>query len=208
MFNPSDIEDLTAKDIYSCLLSDIPRPKIEDKYPENNWSQIWKRLQNGVLSLESRSFLYLIIHERVGTKERGNRIMPGRYPSPHCPRCSDENIRSVENIIHRYTQCILVEEVWEWVRSQIVSLDISLDLSLDKDLLSLNFPLGLRENAVMWLLGIFVELVEVEVVRKGNNLKIDQVIGIYKQRKQRAKHQAIPELGLILALDDDAQGIG
>ena len=61
-FLPSDIEEITTKNIYQCLLQDLPSPLIEQKYPDRNWSQTCKRLKSGVLSSKSRSFLYLLQH--------------------------------------------------------------------------------------------------------------------------------------------------
>ena len=66
--------------------------------------------------------------------------------------------------------------------------------------------LGLRENAVLWLLGVFIEVVEAEVVLKGNRLCLPSVQGLFKQRKHWSRHQAIPDLGIILGLD--TEGIG
>ena len=72
IFTPSEATDLTTKLIYSALIEDLPPPVIENKHPDKDWSLVWKRLQNGVFSPESRSFLYLLAHERVGTRKRGN----------------------------------------------------------------------------------------------------------------------------------------
>ena len=127
--------------------------------------------------------------------------MWGRYPSSGCQNCG-----LVETIHHRYCQCINVSEAWEWLRAKIVSLDISLDVTDDMEFLTLCFEMGLRENAILWLLGVFVEIVETEVVLRGNKLSVTSAKGIFKQRKQLSRHQAIPELGIILGLD--TEGIG
>ena len=87
-------------------------------------------------------------------------------------------------------------------------LDISLDTVEDFEVLSLNFPKGFRENAILWLVGVYVELVETEVILKGNRLSIASVKGIFKQRKQAAKYLALPVLGTILGLETEARGIG
>ena len=179
---------------------------IEQKHPDKNWSTIWKRLKSGVFSSEARSFLYLLIHERVGTKERGNRLMPGRFPSPNCNLSCPPG--QPESILHRYSQCSHVSEAWELVRYQLSLLDISLNTTSDMDILSLNFEKGLWENALLWMIGVFVEVVESEVVLKRNKLNTATILGIFKQRKQNARYQALPELGIIPGLDTDSQGIG
>ena len=58
------------------------------------------------------------------------------------------------------------------------------------------------------MLGIYIELVETETVMKESPLNLSFVIGHYKQRKERTKHQAMPEIGPIPVLDTDSQGIG
>ena len=90
----------------------------------------------------------------------------------------------------------------------MVSLDASLIITDDFDILSLNFPRGLRENALLWLIGIYVELVEMEAVRKGNKLSLASVIGLFKQKKQLTRYRAVPELGIIVGLDTESTGIG
>ena len=54
-------------------------------------------------------------------KLRGHRLMPGRFPSPLCPRCGEED----ESIEHGYILCIYVSESWVWLRSIIDLLDSS-----------------------------------------------------------------------------------
>ena len=100
----------------------------------------------------------------------------------------------------------MVNQVWEWLKFQLTSLDISLNSDTDSDILSLNFQRGLRENAILWMIGIYVEMVENEVIVRGNPLKVTTASGIYKQKKLITKHQAIPDLGVIVGLD--TQGIG
>ena len=130
--------------------------------------------------------------------------MPGRFTSPLCPRCGLEP----ETASHRHLLCEHVCQAWEWVRYLILSLDSLLSAYSDKELLHLEYPKGLRENAILWLIGNFVELVESEVVLKNHKLNSSSIKGLFKQKKQRARYMAMPELGLIPGLDFDQQGIG
>ena len=109
-FTVNDIHDITTKQVYMSFVEDLPPPVIEDKFPDRNWSLKWSRLKSGVLSPEARSALYLLLHERVGTRERGNRLKPGRYPSPLCPRCHANN--TPETFSHRFIQCFFVNQAW------------------------------------------------------------------------------------------------
>ena len=132
--------------------------------------------------------------------------MPGRFTTPSCPRCLSND--SAETIPHRYTSCIYVQESWEWLKSKLVELDISLESIGDNDLLFLNYPKGLRENAILWLIGVYIETVEKEVVLRRFKLDIKLFKGILKQKKHSVRTQAIPELGIISGIDFEAQGIG
>ena len=69
---PSDFNEITTKEIYLELLTDIEPPKVEDKYSHQDWKLTWERLNSGTLSQQSKSYLYLLIHDRVGTRERGH----------------------------------------------------------------------------------------------------------------------------------------
>ena len=102
----------------------------------------------------------------------------------------------------------MVEAVWEWLKFKLVELDISLNTDTDEDLLSLNFQKGLRENAVLWMIGIYVDMVEKEVVQRGNKLGISMATGIFKQKKLMSRNQALPELGIVPGLETDSMGIG
>ena len=134
--------------------------------------------------------------------------MPGRYPSSTCLRCLEDGQGSPESTLHRYCLCSLVNEAWEWLKTVLTSLDPFLGSLSDKDFLSLKFEKGFRENAVVWLLGSFDEIVESEVVVKGVSLSVRSLTGLLKQRKQDARHKAMPELGLIGGIDFDIQGVG
>ena len=205
-YTVSDIKDITTKQLYLSYIEDLPPPVIEDKFPERNWLLKWSRLKSGVLSPESRSILYLLLHERVGTRARGHRLMPGRYPSPLCPRCLTAD--TPETFCHRFIQCPYVTQAWEWLRSILFKLDPSYCIELDVSVLCLDFEKGMRENAALWAIGTYVDIVEQEVVIKENKLSLASITGIFKQRKQRSRYKAMPDLGLIQGIDFDQQGIG
>ena len=148
--------------------------------------------------------MYLIIHERVGTRERGHRLMPNKYQTSNCPRCT----RSVESIKHRYIECSFVSEVWAWIQGRILHLDPFLGEHDDLCLLQLKFSSSIHDNAITWLLGNFISLVEKEVVSKNNNLSLPFVIGAFRQLKISHSIQALPDIGFIPGIDWDTEGIG
>ena len=87
-------------------------------------------------------------------------------------------------------------------------LDSSTVLFEDLSILRLDFFRSFRDNAIIWLLGSYVEIVEREVVIKEHKLGSSSLIGILKQKKLSLYSQAIPDLGLIPGLDWDSEGVG
>ena len=172
-------------------------PKVELKYWDRNWNLCWKRLDSGVLSFGARNVLFLLLHEKVGTKERGHRLMPTRYVTSLCPRCE---IR-VETQTHRYARCDAVMHTWESVKDLIVSLDPVLLSVSNKRLLHLDYPKVRRENAILWLLGVYLEYVECEVIRHDNRVTSVGLIGYLRYRKLASRDLAIPNLGFIQGID-------
>ena len=105
--------------------------------------------------------------------------MPGKYPSSLCPRCEGKNgSGSVETTLHRYSQCVLLSKAWDWLKNCLILLDPSLSLYSDWELLFFDFEKGMRENAILWLLGIFIETVDNLVVIKENSLSSSTLVGI------------------------------
>ena len=90
----------------------------------------------------------------------------------------------------------------------MILIDQSLALRSYPEILHLDFPVSLRENALLWLLGSYIEIVETEVVLKDHVLDHHSIAGLLKQKKQIARHLAMPDLGMIPGLDWDLQGIG
>ena len=182
------------------FLENLPSPIIMSKLPNQNWPLTWERLQSACLSPEGKSYFYLIIHERV----RGHRLMPLRFPSNLCLHCGVDR----DTYQHRYLYCPFVSEVWSWVWSIAVKLDPLISNYDNISILRLDFFKGLRENAILWLLGCYVEIVESEVVSKDKKLDLPTVIGHLKQKKQITRISALPDLGVIPCLDWDSSGIG
>ena len=205
IFFASDITSVTAKNLYLSMLDNLPPPKVETKFPDYDWALIWRRLCSGVLSPVAKSLLYLIVHDRVSTRDRGFRLMPRKFCSPMCVKCEHQER---ETCSHRYLHCVRVSESWEWLRTIIVVLDPCTGLMDDESILRLNFSRSLRDNAVIWLIGVYVEIVDNEIINKDNNIDHRSLVGFFRQRQQQSNLQAIPYLGPIPGIDWEPQGIG
>ena len=131
IFDPTDIVEVTTKEIYLSYLQRLPPPKNQRDFCEQDLPLTWNRFKSGLLSLKAKTYLYLIIHDKVGTQERGNRLMSSRFPSDLCPRCKEER-KSLE---HRIIKWNFVSESWKWLRSVINLLDSSTVLFEDISIL-------------------------------------------------------------------------
>ena len=193
----ASLDNVTTKAIYKSYTEILPPPKVEERYPLRDWELIWKRINNGVLSPAAKNVFFLLMHDRVGTKDRGNRLMPRRFRSPMCPRCS----QSSETQTHRYAGCPWVGDAWEKVREIIDELEPGLGGISDKNLLHLVFSERDREEAVIWLLGCYLQYVEEEVVRQGRVVEASGLVGYLQYQKMRSQYIAMPFLGYIPGVD-------
>ena len=191
---------VSTKEIYKSFTDTMPPPKVEFKYPDRDWILVWRRLNNGVISQIARNYLYFIIHERVPTKERLHRF--SRIESPTCIICMD----GPESQHHRYVLCRAVSEAWLTIRDLIESVDFELVFESDCSLLHFYFNSTCRENAVLWLIGEYVSLVESEVVLKNNSLSSKKIIDHLSTRQLECRNLSLPDIGLIPGLSP--MGIG
>ena len=106
-----------------------------------------------------------------------------------------------ETQTHRYARCDAVMHTWEQVRDLIVSLDPVLLSVSNKRLLHLDYPKVRRENDILWLLGVYLEYVECEVIRHDNRVTSVGLIGYLRYRKLASRDLAIPNLGFIQGID-------
>ena len=84
-----DVDNLkmaTTKSIYKSYTETLPPAAVELKYEERDWSLIWLRVWSPVLTPGANNVLFLLVHEKISTKVRGHRLMPGRYENNLFPR--------------------------------------------------------------------------------------------------------------------------
>ena len=106
-FNLSIVSTVTTKSLYLTFIEEMEPSKIEQTHPTRNWKKVWKRLSNGVLHPVARDYLFLIIHERIYTRERAHRLK--MIDSPYCTNCTGNFIASIQR---KYQECMAVIESW------------------------------------------------------------------------------------------------
>ncbi len=190
-FNLTNPESFTAKGFYAAQVELLPDPDVQQVDPGTDWPSVWKRRQSGVLSKTSREVLYFLLNDKTMTRVFIKRIYPNSDDT--CQRCE----RTRETISHRYIGCESVSEVWGWVRMSIGQMDPITLLLQDEDLLYLRFVKGLREEDILWLLGVYLEYVENRVILRGAKASVDDFVGHVRYMRYQANYLAMPHLGII-----------
>ena len=192
-----ELQSVTAKEIYKSYTETLPPPAVEAKHPWRDWKTAWKRSVNPIIPRVAQNTVFLLLHDRVGTRARGRRLMPGRFESDLCPRCWGHP----ETQQHRYVDCDWVRDAWNRLRFIMENLDLSLRGVGDREILYLTFPRTERDTAVLWLLGSYLELVEREAIGERRKVSGHNLYGYLKYQKMAVKHLAVPNPGTIPTLD-------
>ena len=159
------------------FVKELPSPSIVLDNPGRNWEKVWKRLSSSVLDSETRSYLFLLVHKRVATRERGKRLMPVKYRDNKCQRCEEDEIEDIE---HRYTSCLAVADAWIGLKRLIFSVDNCVAMESDDSILNLDYGSSSREEAIIWLLGNFVRTIEEEVVMRQVGMNEEKMLLLLK----------------------------
>ena len=70
----------------------------------------------------------------------------------------------------------------------------------DHSILNLYFPTSTRENACLWLIGSYLDLVDKEVFINGRKIKAEQLNGWLIAKSLESRHKSMPDIGFIPGL--------
>ena len=148
-------KQLTCKQIYRSKISSLNPPKVQIDFGVS-YQPIWKRLFNPVLSPQVRDTMYLLLHNKLPVKERLFRI--GLESDPYCLSCSNA---CIQDLVHYFTECITVADVWADLKGTLVNLisPSSGDILTNWNLLNMFFPKNASETECIWLIGNYVSYV-------------------------------------------------
>ena len=76
--------------------------KVEEKHPENDWERIWTYLIIPGLPSDLTSFLWLMLHNLLPTKERLFRLNMPNINENTCDLCNTE---AIDNLQHALLKC-------------------------------------------------------------------------------------------------------
>ena len=141
---------ITNKVLYSEQCKNFLLPKVQlDAGNSMDYNMAWKRISLPVLSSGVRDISYMLLHNKLPTKERLHRV--GLGSDPFCPECPGSPLCNVE---HYFCLCLRVQNVWPKVRNILTDL-IGEDIPNFK-LLNYNMRWSSWENEAVWLLGNYV----------------------------------------------------
>ena len=106
-------------------------------------------------------------------KERGFRLNPNVYDTPLCPKCH----MHVHLQTHKYALCEWVAPAWVSLRDIMNRVSPDLIFESDHNILHMRFPLVQRDEAVVWLLGQYLEYVEKEAILGNKRLLRGHIVG-------------------------------
>ena len=156
---PEALHSVTAKDLYKGFTTTFPPPKIIFKY-NIEWNQVWFRLHHPVLESQARDTLFMIIHNIIPNKERIHRF--NMIASPLCTACGV----SVDNV-HLFCECENVREAWFWLRQRLLGLlPLGGGVISNFEFLNLMYDSSPFDSEILWLIGVYIQLVWNSVVCK------------------------------------------
>ena len=137
--------------MYQSSLNTLPDSKTEMEAAAS-LSVVWKRLTNPSLSAEVKETLYLLVHNKLPTKERLFRIKT--VDDPFCDRCGNDAVCDRK---HYFCSCESVSDAWNCVFDTL-SLLLGQPVS-QNELILLNFPRSHNDTEVTWLVGTYIHFV-------------------------------------------------
>ena len=200
LFEAEEIRAVTAKQLYQRNTTTFTPPAIIFKRDLPDWSLVWERVGSLMLEPRAREVMYMVINNLYPTQERLFRINRDkpvdkrRVWSDRCQRC---NQGVIQDCTHLFMECEKVREGWYWVRGRLGLLLQNFQGLSNYEILHLCFPKELMEKEVMWLMGVWVDLVQEEVVLKGRKLGDQLVRGHFRYKFLTTLTMKIPQLGHI-----------
>lgn len=148
MKSSAPLHDLTTAQLYR-LMNDSGRVnRMELKYPDKDWTVIWKNINNKVLDTDIRSTWYKIVNETIPTRKKLHKIHLS--VTDECREC-----HLIDTLQHRFV-CGENKLIWERCRKILASVcrtapqHISLMSVLKPD--GNYYPI-IKKNTWTWLVG-------------------------------------------------------
>ena len=141
---------INNKVLYAEQSKNFSVPKVQlEAGDDMDYNLAWKRISLPVLSSSVRDITFMLLHNKLPTKERLHRV--GLSSDPFCHECPGSPLSNVE---HYFCLCLRVQNVWPRVQNILTNL-VGEDITNFK-MINFNMCRSSWENEAVWLLGNYV----------------------------------------------------
>lgn len=113
---PSVREHPSSDQIHRLFLERTELPRMQRKYPGENWKRIWMNIATKQLSSDHRSSLYLLVNEK--TEHRKLMRILQRADGENCLHCG----AATETIQHKFGECPRVAQAWAFLQRKVTTI--------------------------------------------------------------------------------------
>ena len=104
--------------------------------------------------------------------------------------------------VHLFCECTLVREAWFWVRQRLLGMFPNGHGNTSNfEFINLMFDSYMMDNEVIWILGIWVELVWNIVICKKKCLKLETTRSEFSLKLDSHRNSNLPAVGHIIGLE-------
>ena len=105
---------LTNKLVYNYIRPNT-EPNVHSNYPLFDWGKIWKNVNNKLIGLREREFIYKYMHESLATNMRLKMLKIRTDGS--CDRCGEDEFQ-----MHIFYTCPVIKDVFIWFKTVLYNL--------------------------------------------------------------------------------------
>ena len=102
---------IKSKEIYSALRTKSP-PLVEEDYPLLHWKRIWGNVNNPIVGIREREFMFKYLHERLPTNKRLELL--GIRNNGNCELCNEP-----EYTMHIFYFCKGIKSSFNWFKRKL-----------------------------------------------------------------------------------------
>ncbi|XP_062553192.1 uncharacterized protein LOC134218275 [Armigeres subalbatus] len=109
----ANTNSLLSSEIYNKMIEGLPMVKVVRENQNQSWIDIFKNINNKILSSSRRSICYLFIHKKMISRELFYRQR--RVSSPYCTSCNT----AIETLQHKFFECTSINTLWQYTLAKI-----------------------------------------------------------------------------------------
>ena len=156
---------LKSKEIYRCLITKS-KPVVEANYPLSDWNRVWKRINNPLVDISEREFLFRYIHETLASNQR--LFMLNIRDNGNCDKCGE-----AEHSLHIFYFCEGIRNIRNWFMNILSRLcNISSSEVLNALLLNFKYCEAKHDNLVLIVISDYLYVLWISRMKNYDNQQI------------------------------------